>query len=134
MTLLTTLSGAPEAQYPKQLCQAAELLHHLIEKEGRKPSDIIIAGDSAGGNLSLALLSHILHPHPEVPTKINLSEPLRATVLISPWVDFSTEQPSFERNYQTDMLPGEIATRWGGAFIGEPGLRVVKGLAHSNSA
>ena len=31
---------APEGQYPTQLKQAAELLQHLIEKEGRRPRDV----------------------------------------------------------------------------------------------
>ncbi|GAB7350358.1 hypothetical protein MBLNU459_g0987t1 [Dothideomycetes sp. NU459] len=116
-SILLGYTCSPEGQYPTQLCQAAELVHHLIEKEGKKPSDIIIAGDSAGGNLSLALLSHILHPHPDVPTKINLTEPLRAAVLISPWVSFDVNQASFHRNYQSDFLP-QGNTRWSQAFLG----------------
>lgn len=31
---------APEAQYPTQLGQAAEALQYLLEKEGKKPSDV----------------------------------------------------------------------------------------------
>lgn len=120
--LLLGYTCAPEAQYPGQLCQAVELLDHLITKEGRKPSDIIIAGDSAGGNLALGLLSHILHPHPEVPIKIDLKEPLRAAVLISPWVNFDVHQPSFDRNVQTDMLCKPVGQRWADAFRGNAKL------------
>lgn len=50
---------------------------------------IVIAGDSAGGNLTLGLISHLLHPHPDVP-KVELSGPLATTILISPWVKFTT--------------------------------------------
>lgn len=120
--ILLGYTCAPEAQYPGQLCQAAELLDHLITKEGRKPGDIIIAGDSAGGNLALGLLSHILHPHPEVPIKIKLKEPLRAAVLISPWVNFDVNQPSFDRNVQSDILCKAVGQRWADAFRGNAEL------------
>lgn len=39
-TLFLAYTLAPEAQYPTQLQQAAEMLHYLIEIEGRKPSDV----------------------------------------------------------------------------------------------
>ncbi|KAK5275609.1 hypothetical protein LTR16_012315, partial [Cryomyces antarcticus] len=86
-------------------------------KEGKKPSDIIIGGDSAGGNLTLALMSHLLHPHPKLP-KLELSEPLRAAVLISPWVRFATTDDSARRNATSDMLPPAAAQRWSEAFLG----------------
>lgn len=117
-SILLQYTCAPEGQYPTQLRQAVELLHHLIITEGRKPSDIIIGGDSAGGNLTLALISHILHPHPDISTKIELKEPLRAAILISPWTDFSVDQGSFDRNYKTDMLCKEVGARWRTAFMG----------------
>ncbi|EOO01545.1 putative alpha beta hydrolase fold protein [Phaeoacremonium minimum UCRPA7] len=53
----------PEGQYPVQLCQAADALGHILDS-GTEPRDIIIGGDSCGGNLTVALLCHILHPHP----------------------------------------------------------------------
>lgn len=120
-TILLAYTCAPEAQYPTQLCQAAELLDHLI-KEGRNPRDIIIAGDSAGANLSLALLSHLLHPHPDVPSKIELSEPIKAAVLISPWVNFDVNQSSFDRNVNTDLLCKPAGKRWADAFTGDAKL------------
>ena len=117
-SILLAYTTAPGAQYPTQLSQAAELLDHLITNQGRKPSDIILAGDSAGANLALALISHILHPHPDVAAKIQLRVPLKAVVLISPWVDFDPNQSSFNRNVQTDMIDKAAGTRWSGAFMG----------------
>ncbi|TKA52285.1 hypothetical protein B0A49_12486 [Cryomyces minteri] len=108
---------APGGQYPTQMTQATELLRHIIEKEGKKPSDIIIGGDSAGGNLTLALMSHLLHPHRKLP-KLELSKPLRAAVLISPWVRFATTDDSARRNANSDMLPPAAAQRWSEAFLG----------------
>lgn len=83
---------------------------------------IFIAGDSAGGNLTLSLLCHLLHPHPKVPESlhIKLSGPLAGALLISPWAKFkATEDASFKRNLHSDMLPREISDRWGDAYLGE---------------
>lgn len=79
---------------------------------------MIIVGDSAGGNLGLALFSHILHPHPEVSTKFRLAQPFAAAVLISPWVNFDINQPSFARNVQTDYLDPRVGDRWSKTFLG----------------
>ena len=68
--------------------------------------------------MTLGLLSHILHPHPDV-TKVELSAPLSSAVLISPWVSFSTTDDSWNRNAKTDMLPKEAAYRWSSLFVGK---------------
>ncbi|KAJ9645938.1 hypothetical protein H2199_002981 [Coniosporium tulheliwenetii] len=66
---------APYSTYPTQLRQAALLLTHVLQTLHFRPSHILLGGDSAGANLTLALLGHILHPHPD-PTipRIELSE------------------------------------------------------------
>ncbi|OJD32075.1 lipase thioesterase family protein [Diplodia corticola] len=56
---------APFAAYPRQLGQAARLLNYVLRALRVPPRNVILGGDSAGGNLALALLSHVLHPHPE---------------------------------------------------------------------
>ena len=131
---------APGGQYPLQVKQAAEALSHVLD-QGKKPEDvcpypferillhddahhfqIFIAGDSAGGNLTLSLLCHLLHPHPKIPESlhIKLSSPLAGALLISPWAKFkATEDASFKRNLHSDMLPREISDRWGDAYLGE---------------
>ncbi|GAB7365657.1 hypothetical protein MBLNU230_g6998t1 [Neophaeotheca triangularis] len=113
-------SLAPEEHYPTQLKQAAASLEYLIEKEGRKPADIIIGGDSAGGNLTMALMSHLLHPHPELNTPVlaKMQQPLSGSLLISPWGQFDTTDDSLRRNANSDMIPEQVAVRWGGAFLG----------------
>ncbi|KAK5136551.1 hypothetical protein LTR08_002895 [Meristemomyces frigidus] len=89
---------APEAQYPVQMKQGVECLKWLLDDLGKKPSDvrahhIIVAGDSAGGNLTVAVLSHILHPYRSTP-KIELLEPLAGALLISPWVEMTANEDS----------------------------------------
>ncbi|WFD34337.1 hypothetical protein MCUN1_001176 [Malassezia cuniculi] len=60
------------------------------------PSRIVIAGDSAGGGLSLALL--------QVLRDLNLPQPAGA-VLISPWSDLTHSFPSVLQNTKTDIIP-----------------------------
>lgn len=67
--------------------------------------------------MSLGVLSHLLHPHPEISTKINLSEPLAGTVLISPWCKFVGD-PSFARNLNTDYISSATGNRWKSQFLG----------------
>lgn len=121
-SILVQYTSATEGPYPLQLCQAAELLDYLIKTERRRPSDIIIAGESAGAHLAFSLISHILHPHPDVPTNIKLEEPLRAAIMISPWIDFDLSYGSFDRNGQSDVIGKEVLARWSEAYLGGAAL------------
>ena len=106
----------PEAVYPTQLREAAVVLAHLVQDTGRSPSNIFIAGDSAGGNLALSLLTHILHPHPDV-FELKLKCPIRGALLLSPWVGFRTDYPSFSTNATLDMLAPLALRKWSAMFL-----------------
>ncbi|PLW09588.1 hypothetical protein PCASD_20257 [Puccinia coronata f. sp. avenae] len=93
---------APQYPFPCALadCLAAYLYlirppenakHRMID-----PSKIVIAGDSAGGGLSLALLTLI--------RDVGLPMPAGA-VLISPWVDLTHSFPSIMTNSDKDIIP-----------------------------
>jgi len=94
---------APESPLPTQLRQANAALSHLLNK-GISPANIVIGGDSAGGNILLQLMSHILHPLPSIPPPPALSQALAGAMLISPWCEYSSEGPSFARNDRKDFL------------------------------
>lgn len=113
---------APHGQYPSQLKEAAESLQWLLETQKKKPSNIFIGGDSAGGNMTMSLMSHILHPHPQLSTKILLSEPLAGAILISPWVKFPPDDDSVKRNATSDMVTPQAAKRWSSLFLGPAAL------------
>jgi len=49
---------APEQPFPAAVNRVMEAYEYLLA-QGKNPSDIVIAGDSAGGGLSLATLLHI---------------------------------------------------------------------------
>lgn len=105
----------PCATYPTQLIQSIEAVNYLLSS-GYAPSQIILSGDSAGANLSLGILSHTIHPHPECPP-LQLSEPFKAAVLISPWTQFKPDQASTIRNQCKDFLSPASSEGWGLAYL-----------------
>jgi acetyl esterase/lipase len=110
-------SLAPEARYPRQLQEAAAALAHLLAS-GRPSSSIVLAGDSAGGNLVLGLLSHILHAHPSGDVAgIELQGALGGVLLISPWVTFGQEHESFSKNHEKDMIAPRQLRKYASMFI-----------------
>jgi len=120
--LMLSYDLAPTAVYPRQLQQAAMLLNHVFKNLKIAPSNIILTGDSAGANLSIALLSHISHPHPSTTLsipKIEIQENFRAAVLISPWVSFDTSDDSFARNANKDCIGTVAGKQWSTAWLGE---------------
>lgn len=110
---------APEAKYPRQLQQAAILLEHITGKLGRDPSTIFLSGDSAGGNLALALLSHISHPHPDTTIPhLNLSSKLAGVILVSPWLDFRMDASAYGN--KKDLIGPVTGKKWSAAWLGTP--------------
>lgn len=93
----------------------------MPQERANLPLQILLGGDSAGGNLTAALLQHIVHPHPDVP-KITLSCPLHAALLISPWVSFRPEGATFEDNRETDYVTPKAVRRAAAAYL-RPGTQ-----------
>ncbi|KAJ4290497.1 hypothetical protein N0V90_010714 [Kalmusia sp. IMI 367209] len=108
---------APEHRYPTQLTQAVEALRYLVQTTCRIPSDISLGGDSAGGNLAIGLLSHLAHPHPEIPA-LHLPTKLHAALLLSPWCSFNTHTRTYETNAEKDCFDRRPLERWSTAFLG----------------
>ncbi|MCP5207997.1 MAG: alpha/beta hydrolase [Hahellaceae bacterium] len=85
---------APEHPYPAGLEDAFSVYQYLLN-ERIASNKIIIAGDSAGGGLSLALLQHIRDR--------GVSRPAGA-VCLSPWLDLSCSMSSLSPTRSTDPL------------------------------
>ena len=98
------LALSPDSPFPVQLRQVNAALSHLLDK-GVSPKNIVIGGDSAGGNLVLQLASHILHPLTSIPPPPALSQALAGAILISPWCSYNVDAPSYSRNDTKDMIP-----------------------------
>lgn len=112
-----TYTLAPTAVYPTQLTQAVEALRYILISTGRKPSQVFIGGDSAGGNLVMGVLSHLAHGHPAIP-KLKLSEPLAGAVGVSPWTLLGEDHSDREIYSGGDLLTPAVDKPWSSAFLG----------------
>jgi len=63
------------------------------------PSCIAIAGDSAGGGLTVAVLLALREAHIQQPA---------AAVCLSPWLDLKHSMGSFQTNARFDYLPDRV--------------------------
>ncbi|KAK0491659.1 Alpha/Beta hydrolase protein [Armillaria novae-zelandiae] len=99
----------PNAVFPSRLREATDGFNHL-RAAGVLPENIILGGDSAGGNLALQLLSHILHPMPSI--EVVRATRLRGLLLLSPFVGAqrTSEMPlsQLEALHKRDFLPAEF--------------------------
>lgn len=85
---------APENPYPAALEDALEAYDFLL-KEGYSNDQIIVAGDSAGGGLSMALMYHLRDHQQKLP---------KAAVLICPWTDLKMSGKSIDINIKDPFL------------------------------
>jgi len=92
---------APEHPFPAGLDDAIAAFDLLLA-QGHKPEDIIIAGDSAGGGLALALLLALRDSKRPTPG---------CAVLMSPLLDAGDEAPSRVKNSKTDSALPHPARR-----------------------
>ncbi len=82
---------APEHTFPaahEDAFTAILWVRKNIGQYGGDPNDLVVAGDSAGGNIS-ACMAHRCK-------KENI--PLKAQILVYPWIDGKLNNPSIERN------------------------------------
>ncbi|KAK3399604.1 Alpha/Beta hydrolase protein [Sordaria brevicollis] len=110
-TIILEYALSPEYPYPSQLIQAAATLSYLLSPSSAlgqlNPSNIILAGDSAGGQLVGALLAHLAHPSPYAPPVQGWKEgedQFKAAVFISPWASMQREGDVIEADDKWDYL------------------------------
>ena len=75
----------PAHPFPTQLLDALAGYNYLVNVVGFSPNDIIIVGDSAGGNLAVALTMYLTKYKDA--TDVALPVPPSAVILLSPWAD-----------------------------------------------
>jgi acetyl esterase/lipase len=101
---------APEHPFPAALDDAVAAYRALIAG-GTPPSRIVIAGDSAGGGLALALLVALRDAGDALPA---------AAVLFSPWTDLAATGRSVVDNAGIDpFLPAEMLVPVARFYLGE---------------
>lgn len=94
--LLPAYRVAPEHPFPAAIDDAVAAYEHLLRK-GWRPDQITIAGDSAGGGLSLGTLLALRDAGRPLP---------RCAVLISPFADVRAQSASVRGNDATDCMLG----------------------------
>ncbi|KAF9078044.1 Alpha/Beta hydrolase protein [Rhodocollybia butyracea] len=103
-----TYSLHPE-RFPAQLTDITLGLTHLISS-GVKQENIVLIGDSAGGNLIAQLLAHTLHP-------IKYPKPLGGACLLSPWLSMDTPTPSHKTNNSFDVVSSAWLLKCGRLYV-----------------
>ena len=113
------LALAPQAHFPIPLRQANDAIAFLFAS-GLAPENLQIAGESAGGNLVLQVLSHALHPLSSIPLSPLASSfagehrPVKGAFLISPWViPRGSDGGSFDTNDKNDLVSKKALCDWG---------------------
>ena len=94
-------SLGPESKYPSQLEQAKKAYSFILEK--CNASHIILAGDSAGGNLALALMLVL---------KKDKSKKPKGIFCVSPWVNPTALLAEYPDSFsESDVLIGPFIKR-----------------------
>ncbi|KAF8630640.1 hypothetical protein AX15_002791 [Amanita polypyramis BW_CC] len=111
--------------FPSALIDALAGYNYLVNAVGFAPSDIIICGDSAGGNLALALTRYLVENRNS--TDVKLPAPPGGVILLSPWSDLSDfhEQPGssmFHCSSSDFIFGGESYFYSKRAFLGPHGM------------
>ena len=84
---------APEHQYPAALDDALTAWKHIVSQNPN--CNIILAGDSAGGGLSLALVMYLRDNNEQLPDGL---------VLFSPWTDLTCSGETYETKAKYDPM------------------------------
>ena len=114
---------APGGLYPLQIAESVEALRFVLSQPGRTPGTTLLGGDSAGGNLVLAILSHASgHPHPnsDVVKPLELTEKLHGALAIAPWVSSDdTKLKSMTEFADRDIVDATCAQYWLETYKGQ---------------
>ena len=101
---------APEHPYPAA-SEDADAMWKYITENVATADRVLVAGDSAGGNMALCLTQRLIAEGKPVP---------RELILFSPWTDMTETADSYEENGSVDpILNREYVMESARAYIGE---------------
>ena len=101
---------APEHPYPAAPEDASAVWDYLMENVAQA-GHVLLAGDSAGGNMALCLTQRLISEGKPVP---------RELLLFSPWTDMTGTSESYETNQDIDpILTKEFVMNSANAYMGE---------------
>lgn len=106
--ILPVYPMSPESKFPTSL-NTIRAAYDEVLGQGMRPSQIVIGGDSAGGNLALALLAQLLADGAELPAGV---------FAFSPLTDMTFSGASFQTNAGADViLPAERAAEMAQMYL-----------------
>lgn len=98
---------APESKFPAALDDAVSAARWAMERVGA--SSVVVAGDSAGGGLTMSTLVSLKQGGGPLPA---------GAVCLSPWVDLTNSGESHERNKELDpVVSEEMVTGMSAAYL-----------------
>jgi len=101
---------APENPFPAAVEDSTAAYRWLLST-GVDPARLVIAGDSAGGGLTVATLVALRDAGDPLPA---------AAVCLSPWVDLECLGESMTTKAEVDpMVPRESGLQWAKAYVGD---------------
>jgi epsilon-lactone hydrolase len=98
---------APDHVFPAWVDDGVAAFQWLVDR-GYAAKDILLAGDSAGGNLALAVAHRLRREARPLPGGM---------ILFSPWADLACEARSYRRNRRSDAMFHAKSVRETGAFL-----------------
>lgn len=103
---------APEDPYPAALEDAVYAYRWLVDEKKYRPEQIVVAGDSAGGGLAMALGLYLRDHGISMPAGF---------IAMSPWTDLTCSGESHIMNYDRDPLFGNSreSMLYNSSYIGE---------------
>jgi acetyl esterase/lipase len=113
---------SPEHRFPAQLEDALNAYRWFLG-EGTQPQDLVVAGDSAGGNLTLALLLSLRDARLPLPA---------LAIALSPATDLEGPHPGIPGDLGVDWIEPDMLQQWADWFCdpaqrGIPLVSPVKG-------
>ena len=101
---------APEHPYPAAAEDVTAVWEHITGNVA-EADHVILAGDSAGGNMALCLTQRLISEGKSVP---------RELILLSPWTDMTGTSKSYETNKDIDpILTKEFVMNSAWAYMGD---------------
>ena len=101
--LLIDYRRAPEHPFPAALEDATKVYDWLISSGGIKPKNIVIAGESAGGGLTIATLLKLRDDNKELPV---------AGIPLSPFLDLAVTGESIKTKADVDPMSTEAMLKF----------------------
>jgi epsilon-lactone hydrolase len=120
--LVPDYSRAPEAEYPVALEEMVAVYSRLLE-DGLDPKTTVIAGDSAGGGLTLALAMALRDRGIAAPAALGL---------ICPWADLALDVDEMRPLLRDPLILPSMTAEWAPRYAGSfdprlPGISPVYG-------